>query len=138
MINVKLLSVFLCAALLCSCSYGVRPYGVEKPSGPGAAVVFEKQTFKLSKTPNQDLEASLEPALSASYQFAVKKHSGEKPMEIGFTYSMTPRGATYPFSEIEISCIMQGKYLQKGARLCADFFQELDLQLKSARAAYGE
>ena len=138
MSRAKLLLPACCfAALLCACA-GVTPYGQEKPSGPGSAVIFEKQTFKLSKTPDQALEQALEPALTESYQSAVKKHYGEKPMEIGFTYSMTPRGAAYPFSEIEVSCIIQGKYFQKGARLCGEFFKELDLRLKTALAASGE
>jgi len=78
-----------------------------------------------------DLEAALERALSSSYAAAVKNHSGDRPMEIGFTYSMAPKGATYPFSEIEVSCILQDKHAAvKGPGICGDFFTELDLQLK--------
>ncbi|OGS12705.1 MAG: hypothetical protein A2234_00560 [Elusimicrobia bacterium RIFOXYA2_FULL_58_8] len=133
-----LLPAVAAAGLLCACA-GTRGEGRQKPSGPGAAVVFEKQTFKLSKTPSQGLEAALEDSLSASYQTAVKQHSGDSPIEIGFTYSMAPRGAVYPFSEIEVSCIMQEKYARrKGPRLCADFFLELDSQLKSALEKNGQ
>lgn len=136
----KLLLSACAAALLAGCaSTGPLPVGEQKPSGPGAAVVFEKRTFKLSKTPNQDLEAALGDALSSSYQAAVKNLVGEKPMEVGFTYSMAPRGASYPFSEIEVSCIMQEKYARrKGPRLCGDFFQELDAELKSALKRTGQ
>lgn len=139
--NEKKLLLAVCAAvLLGGCAApGTRSGDGQNPTGPGAAVVFRKQTFKLSKTPNQDLEAALEGALTSSYQAAVKNLVGEKPMEVGFTYSMAPRGASYPFSEIEVSCIMQEKYARrKGPRLCGDFFQELDAELKSALKRTGQ
>lgn len=105
----------------------------EQPSGPGAAIAFEKRMFKLVKTPDPDLEAALEGLLSASYDVAVRNHSGDKPMEIGFTYSLAPKGAVYPFSEIEVSCIMQEKYARRsGPEICGDFFRELDVKLKKA------
>jgi len=127
----------LAAALLCACAGpGPGPGAQKKPAG--AAVVFEKRTFKLSKTPDPGLEAELEGALSAGYQAAVDNRSGDKPLEIGFTYSMAPKGATYPFSEIEVSCIMQEKYSRaKGPGLCRDLFLELDQQLKRALAKTG-
>lgn len=135
MSRLKPLLAAACAALACACAapqpapQGQAP---EVPAGPSAARVFESRTFKLVRTPNPDLEAALEDALGGSWQLAMKNHSGEKPMEIGFTYSLSPKGATYPFSEIEVSCIMQEKYFRKGERLCGDFFTELDLRLKKA------
>lgn len=125
----------LAAALLAACA-GPR-VGTGKPApGPGAAVVFQKKTFKLVKTPDPDLEASLEGMLLSSYEAAVREHSGDKPLEIGFTYSISPRGAVYPFSEIEVSCIMQERYAKRsGPQLCGDFFRELGVKVKRAVAA---
>jgi len=121
----------LAAALFCACSASRRE--TDKPAGPGAAIVFGKRTFKLSKTPDPDLEAALGDLLSDSYQAAMKAYSSEKPMEIGFTYSMAPGGAVYPFSEIEVSCIMQQKYARKkGPGLCGDLFREVDARVKKA------
>lgn len=112
---------------------GPTPEAPQVPAGPGAASVFEKRVFKLVKTPDPDLEAALEGMLSSSYDAAVKKHSGDDPMKIGFTYSVSPKGAVYPFSEIEVDCIMQEKYARRhGPRLCADFFGELEGKLKTA------
>ncbi|HNW43857.1 MAG TPA: hypothetical protein PKI19_05080 [Elusimicrobiales bacterium] len=134
----KLLLPACCAALLAACAAsgpgsGPGPEQKKLPAGPGAAVVFEKRVFKLSKNPNPALEAALGDYLTAGYQAAVKNLSGEKPGEIGFTYSLAPKGATYPFSEIEVSCIMQEKYARgNGPALCGDFFQELDRQLQGA------
>ena len=71
--------------------------------------------------------------LSASYDAAVKNHAGDRPMETGFTYSLAPRGAVYPFSEIEVSCIIQEKYARRsGPEICGDFFRELDVKIKRA------
>lgn len=124
----------LLAAAFCACATP-GPGGQEytQPLGPGSATVFEKRTFKLVKTPDPDLEAALEGLLSASYDTAVRNHVGDKPMEIGFTYSLAPKGAVYPFSEIEVSCIMQEKYARRsGPEICGDFFAELDLKIKKA------
>ncbi len=126
-------AVSLSVLLVCACSAS-RPGGEPvQLSGPGAAVVFEKQTFKLSKTPDPDLEGALEGMLSASYDTAVKNHAGDKPMETGFTYSLAPKGAVYPFSEIEVSCIMQETHARRsGPAICGDFFRELGARIKNA------
>ncbi|OGR79160.1 MAG: hypothetical protein A2X32_11620 [Elusimicrobia bacterium GWC2_64_44] len=127
----------LAAGLLAACS-GARPGGDgkrEPPAGPGAATVFEKRTFKLVRTPDPDLEAALEPLLTAAYDAAVKRHAEASFSEIGFTYSLAPKGAVYPFSEIEVSCIMQDKYaVRRGPELCGAFYEDLEARLKKALA----
>ena len=127
-------ALLLSVSLACACAApGPAGQQQEQPSGPGAAIAFEKRMFKLVKTPDPDLEAALEGLLSASYDTAVKNHAGDKPMEIGFTYSLAPKGAVYPFSEIEVSCIMQEKYARRsGPEICGDFFRELDVKIKKA------
>lgn len=133
----KKLPLLAAAALFCACAAPreAAHTPLQKPAGPGAASVFEKRTFKLVKTPDPDLELQLESLLSASYDAAVVRHSGTNPMEIGFTYSLSPRGAVYPFSEIEVSCIMQDKFARRhGPGLCADFFAELDRKIAKAVA----
>ncbi|MDD2804978.1 MAG: hypothetical protein PHV33_05450 [Elusimicrobiales bacterium] len=132
-----LLALPLLAALLAACAGG-RPAvesGQAHPAGPGAATVFEKRTFKLVKTPDPDLEAALEPLLTAAYDAAVRRHAEASFSEIGFTYSLAPKGAVYPFSEIEVSCIMQDKYaVRRGPELCGAFFGDLEARLKKALA----
>ncbi len=103
--------------------------------GPGDSIVFDKKTFELLKTPDAELESMLEGTLSSSYETAVKNHAGDRPLEIGFAYSMAPKGAVYPMSEIEVSCIMQEKYASRnGPELCGDFFAELEARIKTALA----
>ncbi|MDA8132364.1 MAG: hypothetical protein M0011_12750 [Elusimicrobia bacterium] len=132
-----LAALMLAAALLSACSHSRQALpGEQVPSGPGAAAVFEKRTFALVKVPDPDLEMALEGILSDSHAAAVRRYAGDSPMDIGFTYSMAPHGAVYPFSEIEVSCIMQQKYAKrKGPELCSDFFSELDARIKKALAA---
>ena len=131
------LPLLAAAVLFCACAAPREAVMTQplKPAGPGAASVFEKRTFKLVKTPDPDLELQLESLLSASYDAAVVRHSGADPITVGFTYSLSPRGAVYPFSEIEVSCIMQDKYASRhGPGLCADFYAELERQIAKAVA----
>ncbi len=126
----------LAAALAgCSVPEAARGPQVQAPSGPGAAIVFEKRTFKLVRIPDPELEAALEGLLTASYEAAIKDHAGDNPMDIGFTYSLAPKGAVYPFSEIEVSCILQEKYAnRRGPELCGYFFTQLDGKIRKAVA----
>ena len=109
------------------------PDGGAGLSGPALAVDFEKRTFKLIKKPGPVLKAAVESMLSSSYASAVSSNSGGGPMEAGFTYSLEATGAVYPFSEIEVSCIMQEKYaLGSGPGICGDFFRALTAKIKRA------
>lgn len=102
-------------------------------SNSASAVNFEKRTFKMANKPDPALEEALAGMLSDSYDTAVKNYAGDRPMEIGFTYSLATKGAVYPFSEIEVSCIMQNTYARcSGPEICGDFFRELGGKIKRA------
>ena len=135
----------LAAALACGCA--TPRSGVEEGTGArGArhraaaqpvsrAVVYDKRVFRLSKNPDPDLEAGLEDMLTASYEAAARTLDGDKPLDIGFTYSMSPKGAVYPFSEVEVSCIMQEKYSHKlGPQLCGELYREFGARVRKAVA----
>jgi|GEM_PF-1759988 len=105
-------------------------------AGPALAVDFEKRTFKLVKQPGPVLEAAVRGLLSSSYDSAVESNSGGGAMKPGFTYSLEATGAVHPFSEIEVSCIMQEKYaLGSGPEICGDFFRVLAAKIKRALPA---
>lgn len=108
---------------------GTKTDGHEKSE----AIVFEKQSFFLSKTPDVELEEKFQSVLDSSFTTAVYNHSGDNPMAIGFTYSMRLTGAIYPFSEVEVSCIIQRNYSDLGAELCGDFFKSLQTGLKDLK-----
>ncbi len=110
------------------------PVPAATPRGPASADVMEKRVFRLSKTPDPDLEMALEGILSASHDDAMAGFPASA-RDIGFTYSLAPRGAIYPFSEIEVSCIVQRRYAdRRGPELCAAFFGALDSRLGKALA----
>ena len=129
----RALAAAACAALLSACG-GARPGA--KPVPPDQAAVYQKRVFKLVKIPDPDLEASLEGMLSASYDEAIKAHAGDRPLDIGFSYSLAPHGAAYPFSEIEVSCLIQARYSRsRGPELCGEFFRRLGGRIDAALAA---
>lgn len=115
-------------ALLCACGGG----GI-RPAGDGEAVAMQRQVFKLLKVPDPEFETELGGLLSASYEAVTKAHSGETGF---FVYSMSPKGAVYPMSEIEVSCLVQkGGSRSAGKKLCAEFFGELGSRIDKALAA---
>lgn len=121
---------------LCAALGGCFIYRAGPPVPSGSAVAFQKQVFKLSRTPDPELESALEGMLSASYDASVKAYAGDNPLGMGFSYSLTPHGAAFPFSEIEVSCLVQAKYSRsRGPELCGYFFNDLGRRIKAALAA---
>ena len=109
-------------------------WGCAGPKGPGAssprqrAVVNSSRTYALGKVPDQEREQAFQDLLEAAQAAAIKKHGGAS--EIGFSYSLSPKGAVYPFSEVEVSCLMQKADASEGERLCSDFFGTVEDGLK--------
>lgn len=128
----RLLLSWACLALLCAC--GGHKYGSAKD---GEAVAFQRRTFKLLKTPDPQFELAIEGMLSSSYEAVVKSHSELSPAGVGFfAYSVSPKGAAYPFSEIEVSCLMQERYARgRGPELCGEFFTQLSRRIAAELAA---
>lgn len=89
-------------------------------------MVHTSRTYVLGRTPDQGREQAFQELLDLAYNGAVKNHSGDNPMEIGFSYSLTPKGAVYPFSEVEVACLMKRADSGYGKALCADFFGAID------------
>ena len=126
MMDLQLLSVaFLC--LLSACS-ALKP-GAPAPARE-RAVVFQTRVYALSKTPDSDLEIALPDIVAESYYYASKKAGA--PADAGFSYTLAPKGAVYPFSEMEVSCVVREKYASRyGTELCSAFFGHLDRQIKT-------
>ena len=109
-------------------------WGCAGPKGQGAssprqrAVVNSSRTYALGKVPDQEREQAFQDLLEASRAEAVRKHGDA--LEIGFSYSLSPKGAVYPFSEVEVSCLMQKADASQGKKLCSDFFSAVDAGLK--------
>jgi hypothetical protein len=91
-------------------------------------VVHSSRTYALGRVPDQEREQAFQDLLAAAQAAAVKKHGGAS--EIGFAYSLSLKGAVYPFSEVEVSCLMQKADASQGEKLCSDFFSTVDAGLK--------
>ena len=93
------------------------------------AMVFQTRRYALSKIPDSGLEAALPELVSQSHDYAFK--NADAPADAGFSYTLAPKGAIYPFSEMEVSCIIREKYASRyGAGLCSAFFSSLGVKIK--------
>jgi len=105
--------------------------GTKGPDGSSPrqrAVVNSSRTYALGRVPDQEREQAFQDLLEAARSEAVKKHG--EASEIGFAYSLSPKGAVYPFSEVEVSCLMQKADASEGEKLCSDFFSAVDAGYK--------
>lgn len=109
----------------CGCA-GTKGHGASSPRQ--RAVVNSSRTYALGRVPDQEREQAFQDLLAAAQAEAVRKHGGA--WEIGFAYSLSPRGAVYPFSEVEVSCLMQKADASQGEQLCSDFFSAVDAGFK--------
>jgi len=127
----KLLSSIVLCAVISGCA-GPAPKNTAAASpSRQQAVVHETRTYALGKSPDQGREQAFQELLDAAQEQAANDHTGDKPMEIGFSYSLTPKGAVYAFSEVEVSCLIQAPYAARhGKELCADFFNVIDSRIK--------
>ena len=98
--------------------------GTAAPSPRQQAVAHSVRTYELGKVPDQDREQAFQNLLDASHSSALKLHGAAD--DIGFSYSLSPKGAVYPFSEVEVSCLIKKADASSGKRLCRDFFKAVD------------
>lgn len=108
--------------------------GALKPGAPvhvrERAVVFQTRLYALSKTPDSDLEIALPGIVAESHNYVFKK--ADAPADAGFSYTLAPKGAVYPFSEMEVACVIREKYASRyGAELCSAFFSNLGRKIRN-------
>ncbi len=129
--------IVLCAALAGCAAPAAQTTTTAAPAPPPVrqrAVITETRTYVLGKVPDQDREQDFQNLLDSAQAQAAKKHAGDKPLEVGFSYSLTPKGAVYSFSEVEVACLIQASDSRHGAELCADFFRIIDSRIKKIAA----
>jgi len=122
----KLFFTLSALAVLCGCA-GSKGPGASSPSQ--RAVVYSGRTYALGKVPDQEREQAFQDLLAAAQAEAAARHGGAS--EIGFSYSLALKGAVYPFSEVEVSCLIQKADASEGKQLCSEFFKAVDAGLKS-------
>ena len=117
----KLLALSPALFLLCACSAFRR--GGSVPSRE-LAVTFQSRVYALSKTPDPDFEMTF-PDLAARSQASVSRMV-DVPPDAGFGYTLAPKGAVYPFSEVEVACVIREKYAARyGKDICSAFLTDL-------------
>lgn len=133
--NIRVKNIFLMFPLfaLAACFNSAKSDDqISIPAGQDIAVststrakVFERQEFRLSKKPDSAIQEGFQKILDTAYMKTVEANAGDNPREIGFIYSLRPTGAIYPFSEVEVSCIIQERHQDKGGEFCGKFFSVL-------------
>ncbi len=117
--------------LLCGCSAkklgNVQNVDV-RPAGPNSAVVVSSKKYSLGRALNPKKEQAFQDRVMISADSARKKITGSAGIpDIGFNYTITPKGVVYPFSEVEIECVVQSRYAGRyGADLCSAMFDMID------------
>lgn len=118
--------------MACGCAgvnTGGSGNGVLKP-GPNMAVTVETRTYLLGRIPDQEMERAFHNYVMASAKLARKRVLRGKT-GIGFNYTLTPKGAVYPFSDVEVACIVQSRYVRRyGRSLCSEMFMRIDRKFK--------
>ena len=102
-----------------------EPPKVDDSATSTRAIGFEQHEYALSKKPDIALQEGFQKILDIAYKKTVESNSEEDPKEIGFIYSMRPTGAINPFSEVEVTCIIQERHKQRGQEFCGTFFSVL-------------
>jgi hypothetical protein len=88
------------------------------------AMTHSMHTYTLGREPDQDREQAFQALLETAHAAALVKR-GASP-DTGLSYSLSPKGAVYPFSEVEIACLVQKADAGQGKALCKEFFKAVD------------
>lgn len=94
---------------------------------PNAAVTVESKVYSLGRIPDSEAEQAFHDFVAASADSARKDVLGDARADVGFNYTLTPRGPVYPFSEIEVACVVKAKNVRRyGRSLCSGMFDLID------------
>ena len=119
--RIPLFCAALAAACLCGC-YSLRDHS--QPVTPQQAVSQSARSYALGREPDQEREQAFQDLLAAAHTAALDKR-GAAP-ETGLSYSLSPKGAVYPFSKVEVACLVQRADASQGKALCREFFKAVD------------
>jgi hypothetical protein len=121
--KITFLSIILVSISFAGCIKGTTSVGSEK----NQAIAFATKKYFLGKTPDTDREMAFQEHVINSAEIAMKRANIIDRINVGFNYLISPKGAVYPFSEVEVTCLIQSKYLKKyGKLLCDDFFSNIN------------
>lgn len=95
-------------------------------------LIYKSKEYFLTKTPNyfieQDFNKIVEDSFLSVYNnmdFEIKK---------SFSYLINPKGASYPFSRVEVNCLVREDLSSTTANeLCKLFFDRIDRKYKNLK-----
>lgn len=119
--------ILLLAVFSASCAYETPGrITVKKNSNENKKiVVFDSREYALTREPNYEVEQDFQNAVSSAFEKAFP--DGDSDARRSFSYAITPKGAVYPFSKVEVGCLvredLRGKYARE---ICSRFYDYLD------------
>lgn len=122
--RISLFCAALACACLCGCS-GRRDSFIPVPSQQ--ALAQEVRTYALGREPDQEREQAFQDLLAAAHAEAMVRRDASP--ETGLSYSLSPRGTVYPFSEVEVVCLVKRADSSQGKALCGEFFKAVNAGL---------
>ncbi len=113
------------AALACLFLWGCHGHRDQpRRMPPSQAIVQSTRIYELGRDPDQQREQAFQDLLAAAHAVALEKR-GASPAT-GSSYSLAPKGAVYPFSKVEVACLVQRADASKAKALCREFFKAVD------------
>ena len=127
--SIKSRALLFCVALACVCSWGCYGRRDQSPVVPSQQAISQSaRTYALGREPDQEREQAFQNLLAAAYAAALDMRGA--PPETGLSYSLSPKGAVYSFSEVEVACLVQKADSSRGKALCREFFKAVDAGLE--------
>lgn len=88
-------------------------------------IIYKSKEYFLSKTPNYNLEQDFQKIVEDSYLSVFEKLNFD--VKKSFSYLINPKGAFYPFSRVEVSCLVREDLNEtKAYEICGEFFKNID------------
>lgn len=116
------------AVLACACLFGCRSGGPVPEEPPAQqALVQSSRSYRLGREPDQERERSFQELLDSAHASALVSRAAFPGA--AFSYTVSPKGAVYPFSEVEVACLVKKAEYSRGRALCREFFRAVDAGL---------
>jgi len=88
-------------------------------------VTFKSKEYFLSKTSNYAIEQDFQKIVEDSFSSVFTKLDFD--IKKSFSYIINPKGGIYPFSRVEVRCLVREDLSSKKANeICSSFFEFID------------
>lgn len=124
-----IISIFFFLGLLgCIKEHPKKTTVISSKNENTAIKVDLSKKYSLSKKQNYELEEKFKTAVENAYLETYSHYN------INFVYTISPEGTIYPFSDVDIRCIIQSPTTsQKVKDVCIHFFKILDSKVEKIK-----